>query len=210
MRKKYIRNILIIIFSVFLISGCSSDKPVNTGSPETQDGKESIVDSFKNDSVTIKLNSIHLYEWNEDGSVSKSWSLSDYSDSNLYPDTPYYVLFDCRLGNGEGYSDEGFFTAEKAKPIFEKFESISKEKYNPEHPNDDGLMVKEYYPNSIQAFYIPYDSEGKSIGDMADERYQQHKDELEGFYVVSEEDYKSILESLEELHDIVIKDKSSE
>ncbi len=82
--------------------------------------------------------------------------------------------------------------------------------YKPKHPNEDGLLIEEYYPNSIQALYSFYDEEGKPINNTSDERYKRHKDEMNIFCVVSDEDYNYILNGLEELRMIVEKNATSE
>ncbi len=198
------------LVSILLLTGCSLllDEFGKSSNGNDMFPKPEGIEGFGNpvmQTETKKLNSICIYEWNDDYSVSKCWSLSDYS--NLHPDTPYYLNVSGDFGNGYG-NQEGFFTAEKAGPIFDQFEKLSKEMYKPEHANEDGLMVKEYYPYSIQAFYSFFDEEGKPINNTSDERYKKHKDEIDAFYVVSQEDYESIFNSLEELRQIVVKNST--
>lgn len=214
MRRKAVQILFFPFLIAVMMSGCSSllhEQISNAydngiGSVNESVSKDENVDE-KAGKETKKLDSICLYEWDDDNNMLKMWSLSDYSYT--HPDTPYYLNVYGDFGKGKDYVD-GLFTAEKSGYIFETFEGISKQGYKPEHPNEDGLLIKEYYPNSIQAFYSFYDEEGKPINNTSDERYKRHKDEMNIFCVVSDEDYNYILNGLEELRMIVEKNATQE
>ncbi|MBQ8950759.1 MAG: hypothetical protein IJ065_06280 [Eubacterium sp.] len=177
-----------------------------TTSETITEASENVDESLNNDSIVKKLNGISIWE-GELGSVSKDtkcWSLS-YSIWNG-ENTPYSFI---ALGTFEnGYADEnGLFSKEKGDTVFQWFDNCEKKKYDPNHPNADGLLVTEYEPYSVHAFYTLYDSENNIINNTNDPRYD--KNETECYYTLSEGNYNVLKNMLEELRMVIKNNQSS-
>lgn len=189
------------IASVCLLCGCSS---VNTNNSSiSQQTTKTITSSSSSTSVSSDDNSVKkqlngIWIWDgEIGAASKdvkSWSLH-YSTYNG-EDTPYSFSVSGTFENG--YVDEsGIFSKDKGDSIFKWLENCKMQHYEPEHPNADGLLITEYKPYSVKMFYTLYDSDNNIIYNTNDPRYD--KNETECYYTLSEDDYNTLKNMLEEL-----------
>ncbi|MBR6896688.1 MAG: hypothetical protein IKN24_00830 [Lachnospiraceae bacterium] len=198
------------IASVCLLCGCSS---INTDKAPTsqQMASEAIteasdvtIESSVGDSIIKRLDGIHIWE-GELGSVAKDikiWSLS-YSAYNGEA-TPYSFTASGTFEN-EYVDENGLFSKSKGDNIFQWFENCEKQRYEPNHPNSDGLLITEYKPYSVKAFYTLYDSENNIINNVNDPLYD--KNETECYYTLSENDFNNLKKMLDELRVIVESNK---
>lgn len=179
-----LKRIVCITFSTVLLLTSISCSSSNNKMERGSDTKSSI-----SESSTTCLKNIIIYN-------------GDLNDSNNYNMTNYMLELNIHSTNStynfSGPKNSCEFSKEKGEEFFDKFQKYDKKEYEPYHANEDGVMVKQYEPFTVQTFNVLKLPNGKYKIDQT-ENASGH------FFTLSESDYNSLVNDFKELEKLAEK-----
>ncbi len=145
-------------------------------------------------------------------STAPQWCFMDVYENGDVHDANFYNLSkDGAFHSSYEQGTDGQFTSEKASEIWTMFKAFDRQKYEPYHANEDGLMVTEYLPYTVKVLFDKSDYEWHQ-GDY--HWYEQTKNNYSKdcckYYALSKEDYGELMNQFEKMQDAVEKQNANE
>ncbi len=132
------------------------------------------------------------------GSAAPKWCFIDvYENGDVQAENFYSLSKEGKFHSSYKSGTDGQFTPDEASEIWTMFKSFGKQKYEPYHANEDGLMVTEYQPYTVK---IQYDKSDYDV--MKNPNYSKN---LCKYYTLTEEDYKELMNQFEKMQNAVEK-----
>lgn len=173
----------IICLSLILAFCLSSASCSNTDSNSNSNSIESSLEDTSQKYINYIIIDEHLWKQNGNSDINNDYIINFPYPSNI-----------CRFS----YKNKSCeFSLEKGKEIIQKFQSYNPEEYEPNHANEDGLMITEYKPYTVQVMYIiKKEINGKETFKAEPGVQSGH------FYTLSESNYNNLIHDFNNLEQI--------
>ena len=155
-----------------------------------------------------------MCEWKTTGYVGEGapkWCFMDvYENGDVRAENFYNLSKEGKFHSSYRLGTDGHFTTDEATEIWTMFMSLDKQKYEPYHANEDGLMVTEYQPYTVKVLFDMSDYEfQKSRHSKMNPSDDYSKDRCK-YYALTEEDYNELISQFENMQNAVEKQSEKE
>lgn len=162
---------------------------------------------FTEEQITVFVDENGVLQISAGESTAPQWCFMDVYENGDVHDANFYNLSkDGKFHSSYEQGTDGQFTSEKASEVWTMFKAFDRQKYEPYHANEDGLMVTEYLPYTVKVLFDKSDYEWH--------QYEQTKNNYSKerckYYALTEEDYNELISQFEKMQNAVEKQNEKE